>query len=331
MARSILAPRILLGTLVLTALLFPSLYDPLISSIYNSLYNSPLYRFSGFETLQTVFCYAVIEILYTVKFIENPRLRLDIRAKSEVDPKHNDGIPKRPRMRRPSRRKLEILTYIAPLLALDFTLIKKYAGVPVAAIRETGGYEPLVMDINEIISPSFLLPTVHNFSLSSPLQLWRALPEEAPSSRRLVLELALSFFIYDTLFFLTHLAFHRTPILARFHQPHHRHREMNPQVTNKLSIAERLSLVLLANFSLNIIKCHVLTRSAFVPIFVYLLVEIHSGLDLEWGYDKLLPFGLGAGAKKHAKHHREGKGEYEPFFGWWDRGLEPLEDRLRGR
>lgn len=119
--------------------------------------------------------------------------------------------------------------------------------------------------------------------------------------------------------------------MARFHQPHHRHGEMNPQVTNQLSITERLSLVLLANFSLNIIKCHVLTRTAFVPIFVYLLVEIHSGLDLEWGYDKLLPFGLGAGARKHAKHHREGRSEYEPFFSWWDRGLELLEDHIGTR
>jgi len=328
MAPSMLVPRILLGTIAFTALLFPSLYDPLLSLIYNSLYSSSLYRFSGFETLQTVFCYAVIEVLYTIKFLENPDLRLDARSRSDVDSKANTSIPKRPRMRRPSRRKLEILTYIAPLLALDFTLIKKYAGVPVAAIRQTGGYEPLKMDINDSISPSFLLPTIHNFSLTSPLQLWRALPEEAPSSRRLILELALSFFIYDALFFIAHLAFHRIPILARFHQPHHRHGEMNPQVTNQLSVAERLSLVLLANFSLSIIKCHVLTRSAFVPIFVYLLVEIHSGLDIEWGYDKLLPFGFGAGARKHAKHHREGRGEYEPFFSWWDGGLELLEDYI---
>lgn len=306
-------------------MLFPSVYDPLLSLYYNFLYNSTLYRFSGFETLQTVFCYAAIEVLYTIKFLEYPHLRLDVRTKSDVDCKSDISVPKRPRMRRPSRRKLEILTYIAPLLALDFTLIKKYAGVPVAAVRQSGGYEPSIKDTNDSISPSFLLPTVHNFSMTSPLQLWRALPQEAPSSRRLILELALSFFIYDTLFFLAHLAFHRVPIMARFHQPHHRHGEMNPQVTNQLSITERLSLVLLANFSLNIIKCHVLTRTAFVPIFVYLLVGIHSG------YDKLLPFGLGARARKHAKHHREGRSEYEPFFSWWDRGLELLEDHIGTR
>ena len=318
----------LLGTAVCTAILFPSVYDPFLSSFYNFLYQFTLYRFSGFETLQTVVCYGVIEILYTIKFVKNPHLRLDVRAKSDVDPKASISIPKRPRMRRPSRRKLEILTYIAPLLAMDLTLIKKYAGVPVTAIRQSGGYEPFVMGTKSSISPSFLVPTVHNFSSTSPLQLWRALPQEAPSSRRLVLELALSFFIYDALFFLAHLAFHRIPLLARFHQPHHRHGEMNPQLTNQLSLTERLTLVLLANFSLNIIKCHVLTRTAFVPIFVYLLVEIHSGLDLEWGYDKLLPFGLGAGARKHAKHHREGRSGYEPFFGWWDKGLEVLDAHI---
>jgi cholesterol 25-hydroxylase len=62
----------------------------------------------------------------------------------------------------------------------------------------------------------------------------------------------------------------------------------------------------------------VLTRTIFVPVFVWLLVEIHCGMDLPWGYDKILPPGWGGGARKHMNHHRTGKGGFEPFFCVWD-------------
>ena len=83
---------------------------------------------------------------------------------------------------------------------------------------------------------------------------------------------------------------------------------------------------MLANFSLNIIHAHVLTRTLFVPVFVWLLVEIHSGMDLPWAYEKVLPEGWGGGSRKHMRHHVskmgevEGKGEkgFEPFFCWGD-------------
>lgn len=85
----------------------------------------------------------------------------------------------------------------------------------------------------------------------------------------------------------------RIKFLARIHRPHHTHAEIHPQVTNRLSIAERLSLILLANFSLDVIGNLVPIRTAFVPFVVGLLVDVHSGLDLPWGYDKILPFGMG--------------------------------------
>jgi cholesterol 25-hydroxylase len=219
----------------------------------------------------------------------------------------------------------ELVTFASPLLMMDFTMIKKFAGVPVSDIRQTGGYRALTDQELESISPSFLLPTLHNFSWSSPLQLTRALPPLPPTSRQLVMELMTALFIYDALFFFIHIAFHRIPFLARIHRPHHIHTEIHPQVTNRLSIAERLSLVLLANFSLNIIGSHVLTRTAFVPFFVGLLIDVHSGLGLPWGYDKILPFGMGAGCRVHAIHHRTGEGAFQPFFCWWDTGLEWIE------
>ncbi|KAI1829199.1 hypothetical protein DTO027I6_9904 [Penicillium roqueforti] len=185
-------------------------------------------------------------------------------------------------MKRPSHRIIELMTYAAPLLLLDLTLVKKYAGVGT--------------------------PTFNRFSLKAPLQFVRALPFEPPTSRRIIFELITSLILYDALFFAIHIAFHRIPSLHQIHGPHHGHNEIHPQVTNRLSVTERVALILLANFALNIIGSHVLTRTMFVPIFIYLLIEVHSGIDLDWQYDKILPYKWGAGTAKHATHHREGNG-----------------------
>ena len=322
---SVLVPRLILGIIITTAILFPSLYQPYLSAFYHFLHKSSFYRFSTFETIETTFFYALFEGIYNFKFMRNPTLRIDVRGKSYTSDTESPELPK---MRWPAERLFEAVTYIAPLLALDFTLIKKYAGVSVTDIRLSGGYSTEITNgtIGEI-SGSFLLPTIHNASLQSPLQLTRALPPHPPSSRRLVLELLTSLFIYDTFFFLVHLAFHRISFLRQAHKPHHRHEEINPQVTNQLSLVERLSLILCANFSLNIIGSHVLTRTAFVPVFVYLLIEVHCGMDLDWSYDKVMPAGWGAGSRKHAAHHREGQGNYQAFFCWWDDAYEAVRRR----
>ncbi|KAF2453313.1 hypothetical protein BDY21DRAFT_356309 [Lineolata rhizophorae] len=311
--------RVGLAFLLVTSILVPSIYQPTLDIIWNGLRYSTVYRWSSFETLWTVFCYAAIELPITVVFMNHPQWRI-----IKDHEKAGGSQPKRtkPRgMRRPALRGPEIATYIAPLLLMDLTMIKKFADVPLEAMLASGNYDS-AMVANSTVSrhrSTFLVPSLHNFTLSSPLQTRRALPEVAPTSRRLALELLISFFIYDAMFFLFHFALHTIPLFRRFHAPHHRHdAQLNPQVTNQLHVAERLGLVLLANFSLNIIGSHVLTRTLFVPVFVWLLVEIHSGLDLPWAYDKIMPEGWGGGARKHLKHHRTGEGGYEPFFTWWD-------------
>lgn len=317
--------------ILVTAYFCPSLCQPLVDRIWKTLCSLAVYKWSTFETIWTVLCYAFIEPYITTVFMKNPEWRF-------IPPSDKHFRHKPKGMRRVTRRKAEIFTYIAPLLAMDLVMIKKFADVSLSAILESGNYhnfdvqsQPLMSEIynngTTVSTPAFsstpprtfLIPTLHNFTLSSPLQLHRALPLEAPSSRRLVTELILSFFIYDTLFFLFHLSLHIIPPLRSLHAPHHYHPvQLHPQVTNQLSIPERLGLVLLANFSLNIIGSHVLTRTLFVPIFVWLLVEIHCGMDVPWGYDKVLPKGWGGGARKHMKHHNTGAGGLEPFFGWWD-------------
>lgn len=144
-----------------------------------------------------------------------------------------------------------------------------------------------------IATTHFLALSVHIITLSNPLQLSRALPLQPPSSRSLILELMASIIIYDAIFFLVHLSLHKIPIIYnRLHATHHDHAEIHAQVTNKLDIGERLLLVLTANFALQIIGAHVLTRTLFVPCFVLFLVQNHCGLDI-LSYDKILPKGWG--------------------------------------
>lgn len=149
-------------------------------------------------------------------------------------------------------------TFAAPLLLMDLTMIKKFAGVSLVDIRKSGGYDTIPSN-DQRISVSSQAPTIHNFSLGSPLQLARGLPVNPASTRRILLELIVSFSIYDMLFFFIHLIFHRLSVLRLLHQTHHKHAEINPHITNQLSVVERMSLILLANLSLNIIGSHVLT------------------------------------------------------------------------
>ncbi len=309
---STLIPRLCLGLLLGSALLFPFVFQPYLDKIYVFLYNSSMYKLSAFETIWTVLCYAIIEPLYTHKFAHNPQLRLSIQNGKD------DTKRALPKMQRPSKRITEGITYIVPLLLLDFTMIKKFGSVPVREMALSGNY-----DLNTVVMRgNFMAPTLHRFTFDSPLQTQRALPPLPPTSRQLILQLAASFLIYDAVFFLFHLALHNLPWLKEIHKVHHGHGEIHPQITNQLDVIERLGLVLLANFSLNIIGSHVLTRTLFVPIFVWLLVEIHSGMDLEWGYDKLLPQGWAAGSRRHSQHHQTGTTYYAPFFNWWDNAYE---------
>ncbi|EON62722.1 hypothetical protein W97_01946 [Coniosporium apollinis CBS 100218] len=318
--------RAALGTLFITALAFPLIYQPLLSWVWDELRDTRFYRWSTFETLWTVFWYAAIEVSLTVVFMKNPSWRFTVQER-EKRLTSGDGVrtPGRAKgMRRPSRRLKEIATYITPLLLMDLTMIKKFAGVPLESMLLSGNYDPAAL--TAMHRSTFLVPTLHNMTASSPLQTQRALPIGAPSSRRLVLELLTSLVIYDALFFLFHLALHTIPPFRRLHAPHHRHAEINPQITNQLHVVERLGLVLLANFSLNIIGSHVLTRTLFVPVFVWLLVEIHSGMDLPWGYEKILPQGWGAGARRHMMHHTRAEGGLAPYFTWCDRALAVVSD-----
>lgn len=263
------------------------------------------------------------------------------------------------RVRKLRGRLNELVIYVAPLLALDLVLIKKFKGVPWEEMVASGGYDPNTLRLathhglgsdgnaagnsSSLSSPpfanlsrralpanigtsNFLAPSVHNFTFADPLQTTRALPASAPSSRAIIIELVASLIIYDAVFFLTHLALHKIPLLyTRLHATHHTHAEIHAQVTNQLDIGERLLLILTANFALQVIGAHVLTRTLFVPLFVLFLVQNHCGLDV-LSYDRILPDKWGAGPRVHAQHHRLGTTGFAPYFRWCD----ALYERLTG-
>lgn len=213
--------------MILTTLLFPSLWQPLLSSSWAYLLRSRFYNLSIFETVWTLLSYVFFEIVYNVKFVQHLEMRLGVLS---ARPCGDFKAPKPPPMRVPWKRLGELTTYVAPLLAIDLTMIKKFAGVPLADIRRSGGFDSTLSD--GTIRASFLAPTLDNPSLSSLFQLIRALPPERPTSRRLLLELIASLLFYDSLFFFFHLSLHRISYLKRIHMAHHNHAEMNPQITN---------------------------------------------------------------------------------------------------
>lgn len=210
--------RAILVALISTAVAIPSVYQPALDIIWDTLRCWTVYNWSTFETLWTVFCYAAMEPFITAVFIRNPEWRLAQHSNAQpADRKRSK--PKG--MRRPSRRGWEALTYVAPLLMLDLAMIKKFADVPIEDMLASGNYNMALPNSTAGHGTNFLVPSLHNFTLQSPLQTRRAMPAHAPSSRRLMLELFVSFVIYDALFFAFHLAMHILPGLKVWHRPHH--------------------------------------------------------------------------------------------------------------
>lgn len=108
------------------------------------------------------------------------------------------------------------------------------------------------------------------------------LPASAPSvAELLVLPLA-ALLLYDAWFFVVHMAMHRWRwLFVHVHAAHHDHgRRVNWDVTNRLTLAERLFFVLSSNEILKLLRAHPLTRNAYVLLYIALLTDTHSGYDL---------------------------------------------------
>ncbi|KAM9392144.1 cholesterol 25-hydroxylase [Pholidichthys leucotaenia] len=143
------------------------------------------------------------------------------------------------------------------------------------------------------------------------------LPEEAPSCRRLLVEVAACLLLFDALFFAWHYCMHRVPWLYRsIHRLHHQRHSPFALAAQDTGTVEFLSQLLLALGSVQVVGCHPLSELAFHLLNTWLAVEDHCGYRLPWAADRLLPC-LG-GAPHHQIHHRVKSRNYAPYFTHWD-------------
>ncbi|CAK8679728.1 cholesterol 25-hydroxylase-like [Clavelina lepadiformis] len=195
----------------------------------------------------------------------------------------------------------ETLEYFCIFGFLDTFHVKHYAGVPEGVIAEKRNHW---------------------------IQITRALPENAPMLKDIAVHLLLSVVIFDALFFALHLAFHKSALFYRiFHKQHHTHDFVNVKVTNRLHFVDRLATVLTANFGLKVVSAHPLTRSIFTFFYVLVLILNHSGLDLPYSYEKIVPWGVIGGPRRHFEHHEYGARYYQPIFTYLDTMLEWMRQR----
>ena len=176
--------------------------------------------------------------------------------------------------------------YVGPLALLDTFVQKRFPGVD---------------------------PAVFEGRSRFGWQTERVVPQEAPSLAALVGGTLGALLLYDAYFYFLHILLHAVPeVYARVHAVHHTHTTLLASFTNRLSVVERLAIILGANECLKLVSAHPLTRLLFIAIFVPLLADSHSGYDFPIWYDKVLPF-LG-GPRRHYWHHVRGDRYFEPFF-----------------
>lgn len=90
---------------------------------------------------------------------------------------------------------------------------------------------------------------------------------------------------------------------------------------------EELALVMFAITSLNLLRCHFLSRFVFNITIGYMLTEVHSGYDFPWMLHRVVPFGMVGGSVRHGQHHAKGDRYYQQFFTYLDDTYEWIRRR----
>lgn len=271
----------MLFALSVTSYIYRQGVQECIDDLWQYLLASKIYNSVYFETIFTTFCYGVIIAIYpfTIHYIRS----LD---KYKIDPsvtyQHKSII----------WLVGKAILYISPLATLDTFIVKKYVDVD---------------------------PQIWGRKRLDLIQTTRALPLNPPNLYDVVFDLIGSVLLFDLIFFFIHYTLHKNMKLYKmFHRYHHEHKELHPHVTDQLTVGERLALILSANFALKCFNSHPLTRTIFVPVFVFLLIENHTGYDLPLGIHRIIPFGILSGPVKHYKHHVNGDRNYQPFLNYMD-------------
>jgi hypothetical protein len=83
--------------------------------------------------------------------------------------------------------------------------------------------------------------------------------------------------------------------------------------------------------ALRAIRAHPLSRSLYNVVIVFLLAELHSGYDMPWSPQNVVPFGLVAGSRRHHAHHADGNVYYQKFLTYFDDAAGFTYRRRQGR
>jgi len=256
-----------------------------ITSFWDLLRSTQVFRSVYFETLYAPFVYTIILIFFGL-------LRMNLRLDCyQIDPKSH-LVPNR------SRFSFQAFFYLLPLLFLDTFTIKEY---PHSPPLPKGTY--------------FMY-----FLWAENIQTTRSLPTVAPSVFEMIFQSLLATILFDLFFSVTHFILHQVPLLYTYvHKMHHAHeRGVTPDFTAELHFLENIPLVLQANIALKVVGAHPLTRFFYIPCLIFALIDNHSGYDFPFNYDKLIPFGIVGGSKQHFLHHKKNNSHYQPFFDYLD-------------
>lgn len=281
------AARAVALAVIVSSIYFRDAIQTQVDSLWAWLRQDTLFRSAYFETVYVTVVYSLIIAAYPFAAHYVPYLQR-FKVTSDVTYVHQT-LP---------GMALEAVKYVTPLLAADAVIVKRYWDVPESEWVDRRRHW---------------------------VQTTRALPADAPPFLLLCAQVAASVVVFDLLFFGVHLLLHKNLFLFKhFHAVHHRHTVVHAHVTNQLSLVERLLLIASANYALKLFRCHPLTRVAYVPVFLWLLIDNHTGYDLPWAPHRLAPRGLMGGPGKHFAHHLHGTRHYQPFFNYLDHWLERL-------
>ena len=165
----------------------------------------------------------------------------------------------------------------------------------------------------------YVLPLVA-WDILSPRRHRRLAAFGAPTTLKIMGDVAGGLLLYDLLFFFGHILMHKVPLFYKLiHRKHHAIAEVRACEQVRLSLGEEVLDVGFSIIALNLLGAHPLARSIYNLIIVFLLTELHSGFDFPWTPQNVVPFGLATGSRRHHYHHRFGEHYYQKFFFTVDR------------
>jgi len=174
----------------------------------------------------------------------------------------------------------------------------------------------------------------------------RALAMAAPTAARVAKEILGGLFFYDLFFAVTHAGLHRlrlpswvpggwgvastssssstssrrspSPVFQRLHGKHHANADIRACDTVRLTTVEETIDVVCSIAALRVMGAHPLSRSLYNVVIIFLLAELHSGYDMPWSPQNVVPGGLVAGSRRHHAHHADGAVFYQKFLTYFD-------------